>query len=120
MPKSPNRLKFFALSVAAVCVLALATFLATGTNTFAQKPAGSSTPAAQDHNFNPADIDTTCKACDNFFQYATGGWTAKNPIQPAYPSWGRFNALQEQNQEVLHKILAAAATAKAPAGSIEH
>ena len=75
--------------------------------------------AAGKHGFDVSDLDTTCKACDNFFQFATGGWIAHNPIQPAYPSWGRFNALQEQNQEVLRKILEAAAASRSAPGSIE-
>src|SRR5579859_2715310 len=107
MPHHQKRLKLLGLSLLTLGLLALATILATGTNGLAQNPAVGGAPAAQDHNFNPADLDTTCKACDSFFQYANGGWIAKNPIQPAYPSWGRFNQLQEKNQEVLHKILAA-------------
>ena len=118
MPPLPNRLRFLGSCLATLGVLILATLLAAATTSLAQN-SGAGAPVAQDHNFNPADLDTTCKACDNFFQYATGGWTAKNPIQPAYPSWGRFNALQEQNQEVLHKILDAAATSKPAPGSIE-
>ena len=98
-------------------VLALAVALAAGSRGWAQRPAG--TDAAATHGFDVSDLDTSCKACDNFFQYATGGWTARNPIQPAYPSWGRFNALQERNQEVLRKILESAAAAKAAPGSIE-
>ena len=121
MPQSSNRLRFLGLGLATLGLLTFASLLASGTKGLAQNSAPNRTAAAttQDHNFNPADLDTTCKACDNFFQYATGGWIAKNPIQPAYPSWGRFNQLQEKNQEVLHKILGAAATTKAAPGSIE-
>ena len=56
-------------------VLALAVALAAGTRGWAQKPAGTDTAAA--HGFDVSDLDTSCKACDNFFQYATGGWTAQ-------------------------------------------
>ena len=119
MPQFSRRLKFLRPWLATLGVLSLATLLAAGTGRMAQSSPAVGAPAVQGHNFNPADIDTTCKACDNFFQYATGGWTAKNPIQPAYPSWGRFNALQEQNQEVLRKILESAAASKQAPGSIE-
>ena len=76
--------------------------------------------AAENHGLNPADLDTTCQACQDFFQYATGGWMKHNPVPPAYPSYGRFNELQNKNQLVLRQILEAAARDKRAApGSIE-
>src|ERR1700730_11831435 len=76
--------------------------------------------AAEKHGFDRSDLDLTCKACQSFFQYATGGWTARNPIQPAYPSWGRFSVLQDQNEMELRHILEDAANDKtAAAGSID-
>ena len=82
----------------------------------AQKAAGA---APAPGGFDLSDLDTTCKPCEDFFQFATGGWVAHNPIEPAYPSWGRFNALQEKNQDVLRQIVEAAAKAKSAPGSIE-
>jgi predicted metalloendopeptidase len=76
--------------------------------------------AAHERAFDPADLDTTCKPCQDFFQFVSGGWIKHNPIQPEYPSWGRFNELQNKNQEVLRQILEAAAQNKnAAPGSIE-
>jgi predicted metalloendopeptidase len=75
--------------------------------------------AAEEHGFDVADLDTTCKPCQDFFNYASGGWIKRNPIQPEYASWGRFNALQNHNQEVLRQILEAAATNKSGPGSID-
>src|SRR5690242_11311831 len=75
--------------------------------------------AAEEHGFDPADLDTTCKPCQDFFGYATGGWIKAHPIQPEYASWGRFNALQNHNQEILRQILEVAATSKAVPGSVE-
>jgi putative endopeptidase len=75
---------------------------------------------ANRQDINPADLDTTCKPCQDFYQFATGGWRKHNPVPAAYPSWGRFNLLQERNQEALHKILEAAAKDKnAAPGSID-
>ena len=55
--------------------------------------------------FDVANMDTSVSACSNFFQYANGGWTAKNEIPAAFSRWGRFEVLDEQNIAVLHGIL---------------
>ena len=75
---------------------------------------GGSQPQAG-HSLDLADLDTTCQPCQDFFQFATGGWKRRNPIGPAYATWGRFNQLQEQNQTVLRQILEKAAASR-PAG----
>ena len=82
-------------------------------------PLAQTVSAAEEHGFDLADLDTTCKPCQDFFNYVSGGWIKRNPIQPEYASWGRFNALQNHNQEVLRQILQAAAVSKSAAGSIE-
>src|SRR5271170_6344881 len=66
---------------------------------------GSVVTAAEKHGFDRSDLDTTCKPCQDFARFATGGWTARNPIQPSYPYWDRFGALQDQNQSMLRGIL---------------
>ena len=42
-------------------------------------------PAAELNSlrFEPKNLDPTCKPCDDFFQFATGGWSAANPIPAA-------------------------------------
>jgi putative endopeptidase len=70
------------------------------------------------HGFDPANLDTSCKPCEDFNKFANGGWIARNPIPAAYPRWGNFNKLDEQNQEKLREILEdAAKSAKAAKGS---
>ena len=71
------------------------------------------------HGLDAANLDRSCKPCDDFFQFANGGWLKNNPIPPEYPVWGSFITLAEKNQQQLHGILEAAVQAKAPAGSNE-
>ncbi len=72
------------------------------------------------HGFDAADLDRTCKPCDDFYQFAVGGWLKANPIPPEYPEWGSFITLSERNLQALHGILeAAAANTSAAPGSNE-
>jgi predicted metalloendopeptidase len=72
------------------------------------------------HGFDVANMDRSASACQNFFQYANGGWTRNNPVPPAYSRWGRFDELADKNREVVHQILEdAAKNSKAAKGSNE-
>jgi putative endopeptidase len=61
--------------------------------------------AADVHGVNPADMDTSVSACQDFNLYGNGGWLRANPIPPDQSYWGSFTILQEQNRENLHKVL---------------
>lgn len=74
---------------------------------------------ANDHGFNVGNMDTSVSACANFFQYANGGWVAKNPIPAAYPRWGSFTELAERNNAHVRAILEDAGKQKASVGSTE-
>src|SRR5437773_11941341 len=67
--------------------------------------------------FDTASLDKTCKPCDDFYQFAMGGWMKSNPIPPEYSSWGTFTQLTDKNQQNLKQILEAAVSAKAAPGS---
>jgi putative endopeptidase len=88
-------------------------------------PTGHVVAAAQNagteiHGLNPADMDPTCKPCEDFYNFVNGGWAKTHPIPPAFASYGHFTELQDHNQEVLHTILdEVAANKSAKPGSIE-
>src|ERR1700682_2919990 len=69
--------------------------------------------------FDTANLDKTCKPCDDFYQFAMGGWMKSNPIPPEYSSWGTFTQLADKNQQNLRQILDDAVNARAAAGSNE-
>ncbi|HMG76937.1 MAG TPA: M13 family metallopeptidase [Pyrinomonadaceae bacterium] len=69
--------------------------------------------------FDFSSIDRSASACQDFNRFANGGWIDKNPIPAAYSRWGRFELLEEQNQNVLHGILDGLAMKKKFANSNE-
>ncbi|WP_218079839.1 M13 family metallopeptidase [Anthocerotibacter panamensis] len=62
-------------------------------------------PAQTTPGLDTAAIDSTVSPCENFYQYACGGWRAKNPIPGDQASWGRFNELAERNRTLQHELL---------------
>ena len=67
------------------------------------------------HGFDLANVDRTVKPCDDFYQFAAGGWMKNNPIPPAYSQWGSFNILHNRNEDALHQILDEASKDKSAA-----
>ena len=59
----------------------------------------------QTNPLDPANLDTTCAPCKDFFRFANGGWLRRNEIPGDLPRWGSFNELQEQNYAALQQVL---------------
>src|SRR5688500_10291464 len=105
-------MRFFNLRAAtaalAACVLALAALAQTGGG------------SKNGRGFDRARMDETAAACTDFYQYANGGWLKATEIPAAYPTWGSFVMLAENNRKTLHEILEESAKKTgARAGSVE-
>ncbi|HQW85267.1 MAG TPA: M13 family metallopeptidase N-terminal domain-containing protein, partial [Ferruginibacter sp.] len=64
-----------------------------------------------------ADMDSTVKPGDDFFDYANGGWIKRNPIPADQSSWGIGNLVIEENLKRLREISEKSAAANAAKGS---
>jgi putative endopeptidase len=69
--------------------------------------------------FALTNLDTTCKPCDDFYEFAMGGWMKANPIPAEYATWGTFTQLRDSNLTAMQTILDAASKGNAAAGSNE-
>jgi len=95
-------------------LIALAAVLLVSTQLPAGAAAGSSS-----WGFALSNLDRDCKPCDDFYEFAMGGWLKANPIPPEYASWGTFTELRDNNLNAMRTILEAAAKTSASAGSNE-
>ena len=50
-------------------------------------------------------MNFTADPCDNFFDYACGGWEKKNDIPDTESDWGQFSILNLQNDNFLKKLI---------------
>jgi putative endopeptidase len=62
---------------------------------------------------DPEAMDRTADACTDFYRFACGGWMTKHPLPADQSRYGRFDELQERNNEILRQILDTAASSRA-------
>jgi len=101
------------------CMVAMLVVLAVTLAGATPRAASGAPDKSSSWGFDIANLDKACKPCDDFYQFAMGGWMKSNPIPPEYSSWGTFTQLADKNQQNLRQILDAAANAKAASGSNE-
>jgi putative endopeptidase len=68
---------------------------------------------------DPANMDTTVRAQDDFYHYANGMWIKNNPIPGSEVRWGAFNVLQDNSYKKLKVLLEEASAANAKKGTNE-
>lgn len=84
--------------------------------------AASSAWAQQDNlssGIDKANMDLTAKPGTDFYQYATGGWTAAHPLTPEYSRYAQFDALAENNRKQLRELIEEMAAKQHKQGTLE-
>ncbi|HXY38810.1 MAG TPA: M13 family metallopeptidase N-terminal domain-containing protein, partial [Vicinamibacteria bacterium] len=72
------------------------------------------------HGIETADLDRSVGPCTDFFEFANGGWRAKNPIPASMLRWSRRWQAGESTKEQLRAILDEVSARESwPRGSVE-
>ena len=68
---------------------------------------------------NRANFVESVALNDDFYQYATGGWQAANPLKPEFARYGTFDQLRETNEVRLNDLFADIAKSKNQPGTVD-
>ncbi len=72
----------------------------------------------QAEGVDPANMDTTVVAGDDFYRYACGGWMDSHPLKPEFSRFGTFDQLRELSQEQVKSLIEELAAKENASGSI--
>jgi putative endopeptidase len=71
-------------------------------------------PLLGQNGFDLSQLDRNISPCDDFYEYAVGGWRRTHPLPPIYARYGRFEEVAERNRDRLKDILETSAKASSP------
>ncbi|MGZ4035939.1 MAG: M13 family peptidase, partial [Bacteroidia bacterium] len=77
-----------------------------------KKEEGTTASAVKNTGIDIANIDSTVKPTDDFYQFVNGKWLKACVIPESESRWGSFNELEKKNKEKLLSILDSAAADK--------
>ena len=66
-----------------------------------------------------SNFDESVALNEDFYQYATGGWQAANPLKPEFARYGTFDKLRETNEVRLNDLFADIAKSKNKPGTVD-
>lgn len=66
-----------------------------------------------------ASLDLSVTPSADFYQYATGGWQANNPLKPEFARYGSFDVLRENNEKRINELFSEMAKTTAATGTVE-
>ena len=60
---------------------------------------------------DPSALDRSCRACDDFYRFATGGCQRSHRIRAGHARWGAFDEASHQNVALMRNVVLAAESA---------